>query len=257
MSNETATPGSLRASLSYDPQSLKFGTSGRRGEVIHLTQLEIYLNARAELDYLLSLSPSEGGIKVGQEFFFACDLRPSSTRFVPEQGGRGEIAQAIERAVADAGLKPANLGTIPTPALTSYALARGCGSIMVTGSHIPFDRNGYKTNSAKGELLKRDEAPINERVAVWRERLYQQPVGESLFTANGNLITSGGTGVSPVSFGPETHGQDARATMLPEVSPSGRQSCWRSRCRCGRGWLHERRWIFRQRKSRSGRQKNF
>ena len=32
--------------------------------------------------------------------------------------------------------------------------------MMVTGSHIPFDRNGYKTNSARGELLKRDEAPI-------------------------------------------------------------------------------------------------
>lgn len=187
MAIDTVSPGSLRAALNYEPQPLKFGTSGRRGEVIHLTQLEIYLNARAELDYLLALSPGAGGIRAGQEFFFACDLRPSSTRFVAEQGGRGELAQAIERAVLDAGLTPVNLGSIPTPALTAYALARGCGSMMITGSHIPFDRNGYKTNSAKGELLKQDEMPIDERVAAWRAKLYQQPFAESLFAANGNF----------------------------------------------------------------------
>lgn len=198
MSNESIIPGSLRASLAYAPQPLKFGTSGRRGEVLHLTQLEIYLNARAELDYLLSLPAGQGGIRAGQEFYFACDLRPSSTRFVPEQGGRGEIAQAIERAIRDAGLKPVNLGAIPTPALTSYTLARGCGSIMITGSHIPFDRNGYKTNSARGELLKKDEAPINERVAQWRARLYEQPFAESPFAENGDfkIAQTGAAGAS-------------------------------------------------------------
>jgi phosphomannomutase len=187
MSHEAIIPGSLRAALNYEPQPLKFGTSGRRGDVVHLTQLEIYLNARAELDYLLSLPATGGGIRAGQEFFFAHDLRPSSTKLVPEQGGRGELAQAIERAIVDAGLRPVILGAIPTPALTSYSLARGCGSMMITGSHIPFDRNGYKTNSAKGELLKHDEAPINERVAGWRAKLYAQPFAESLFGADGHF----------------------------------------------------------------------
>lgn len=196
MSKETVIPGSLRASLNYEPQPLKFGTSGRRGEVVHLTQLEIYLNARAELDYLLSLPAGEGGIRAGQEFFYAYDLRPSSTQFVAEQGGRGEIAQAVELAIHDAGLRPVNLGAIPTPALTAYALSRGCGSMMITGSHIPFDRNGYKTNSGKGELLKKDEAPINERVAAWREKLYSQPIDESLFAANGNLRTGRSSSVT-------------------------------------------------------------
>src|SRR5438270_457923 len=94
----TATTGpSLRASLDYEPQVLKFGTSGRRGEVVHLTQLEIYLNALAELEYLQSLPEAEGGIRKGDEFYYAFDLRPSSTGFVPEQGGRGGIAQAVER----------------------------------------------------------------------------------------------------------------------------------------------------------------
>jgi len=177
----------LRESLDHTPQPLRFGTSGRRGEVVHLTQLEIYINALAELEYLQSLPPAEGGIRRGDPFFFATDLRPSSTRFVPEQGGRGEIAQAIQRAIQEAGLQPVYLGPIPTPALTHHALQQGRGSIMVTGSHIPFDRNGYKTNSAKGELLKKDELPINQRVERVRTRLYGQPAAESLFGASGQL----------------------------------------------------------------------
>jgi|SRR5271157_55249 len=177
--------GSLRSSLTYEPQGLQFGTSGRRGKVVDLTQLEVYINALAELEYLQSRDPSEGGIVRGEEFFFARDLRQSSGSFVPEQGGRGEIAQAIAAAILDTGMRAVNLGLIPTPALMCYALARGKGSIMVTGSHIPFDRNGYKTNSSRGELLKQEEAPINEQVRKVRQRLYNQRRGESLFDDRG------------------------------------------------------------------------
>ena len=56
----------LRDSLDHTPQPLRFGTSGRRGEVVHLTQLEVYLNALAELEYLQSLSPADGGIAKGE-----------------------------------------------------------------------------------------------------------------------------------------------------------------------------------------------
>lgn len=188
MANTDSTTGlSLRASLDYEPQVLRFGTSGRRGEVIHLTQLEIYINASAELAYLLSLSPAEGGIRKGDAFYYAYDLRPTSSRFSAEQAGRGELAQAIEQAILDAGMKPVNLGKLPTPALTYYAMQQGKGSMMITGSHIPFERNGYKTNSAKGELLKKDEAPINALVDQVRDRLYNQPAAASLFDAHGNL----------------------------------------------------------------------
>ena len=102
----TDKQSSLRAQLDYEPQVLKFGTSGRRGEIIHLTQLEFYINATAELEYLQTLSVEEGGIRRGDEFYFACDLRPSSTRFVEAPPRRGELAQAIERAIRDAGLRP-------------------------------------------------------------------------------------------------------------------------------------------------------
>jgi phosphomannomutase len=182
-----AKKDSLRSRLEYQPQELGFGTSGRRGKVVDLTQLEVYLNALAELEYLQSLSPSEGGIARGDAFYFAYDLRPSSVEFVPQEEGRGELAQAIVAAIRDVGMQPVNLGPLPTPALASFSLAKNKGSIMVTGSHIPFDRNGYKTNSSRGELLKQQEAPINEQVRQVRKRLYEQPWEESLFDQRGML----------------------------------------------------------------------
>lgn len=194
----TAKPGTLRAALNYEPQVLKFGTSGRRGDVVHLTQLEIYINALAELEYLKALPLTEGGIVKGDAFYYACDLRPSSICFDSQLGGRGEIAQAIERAIVDSGMQPVNLGRIPTPALSSYAINRNCGSIMVTGSHIPFERNGYKVNTSQGELLKKDEAPINQRVEEVRARIYNQPFAESLFNEAG-LFKSGHQELAPES----------------------------------------------------------
>ena len=176
----------LHSRLAYEPQPLMFGTSGRRGLVVDLTQLEIYINALAELEYLLSLPTADGGISSGDVYYYACDLRPSSP----------QIAQAIERAIRDAGLTPVNLGRIPTPALTSYAIERGKGSMMVTGSHIPFERNGYKTNTSKGELLKTDEAPINERVAQVRLRIYYQSFDASPFNEQG-LFKDAHQGLAP------------------------------------------------------------
>lgn len=187
----------LRSQLDYEPEPLKFGTSGRRGRVVDLTQLEIYINALAELKYLQKLLPGQGGVVEGDDFFYGYDLRPSSTTFVAEQGGRGELAQAVERAIVDAGMRPVNCGCIPTPALTFYALSKGKGSMMVTGSHIPFDRNGYKTNTSKGELLKIHEEPIHRAVQGVRERIYRESFKTSLFDRNGRMKT-GHRRLSPV-----------------------------------------------------------
>jgi phosphomannomutase len=190
---------SLRSRLNYEPQELGFGTSGRRGKVVDLTQLEVYLNALAELEYLQSLPLAEGGIKRGDPFYFAYDLRPSSSELVSQEQGRGELAQAIVAAIEDAGMQAVNLGRIPTPALAGFALSRNKGSIMVTGSHIPFERNGYKTNSSRGELLKQQEAPINEQVRQVRKRLYEQPWEQSRFNERGML--NGGHRSLPVENG--------------------------------------------------------
>lgn len=175
----------LGESLCYPPVRMLFGTSGRRGLLKDLTQLEVYINARGELEYLKTLSIESGGIQCGDVFYIGHDLRPSSTRFSHEHNGRGEIAQAIVQAIQDAGLRPVNLGAVPTPALMCYATERRCGSIMVTGSHIPFDRNGYKTNSSIGEFLKTDEAPVEAVAVRIRQRVYGEPFAQSLFDARG------------------------------------------------------------------------
>ncbi len=177
----------LRDSLVYEPKELGFGTSGRRGLVADLSQLEIYINVLGELRYLQSLPASLGGISRGDEFYFAQDLRPSSTSFVPELQGRGEIAQAVQRAIQDAGMRPVNLGPIPSPALAHYGFQAVRGSIMVTGSHIPFDRNGYKLNRSNGELLKEHENPINREVRKVRDDIYSESFANSLFDERGQF----------------------------------------------------------------------
>jgi phosphomannomutase len=67
---------------------------------------------------------------------------------------------ACARAVLDMGLQPHHCGAIPSPALAAYGIQRGIPSLMVTGSHIPDDRNGIKFNTPDGEILKPDEEAI-------------------------------------------------------------------------------------------------
>lgn len=195
----STSTSSLEANLAYEPQILKFGTSGRRGLIVDLTQLEIYINVLGEIRYLQAISPSEGGIERGDDFYYAYDLRPSSINYV--EPNRGGLCQAVEKALKDAGMRPISLGAIPTPALTLFALQRGKGSIMVTGSHIPFDRNGYKLNTSKGELLKKDEQPINESVEVARKELLAQPFEQSLFNEQGMLRAATSTLETPIPEG--------------------------------------------------------
>ena len=82
----TESPGTatntLRSLLKYEPQDLKFGTSGRRGLVADLTQLEVYINALAELEYLQSLplavrEESHGAAKFSS--LMICVLLPQPT----------------------------------------------------------------------------------------------------------------------------------------------------------------------------------
>ncbi|CDX34927.1 Phosphomannomutase [Mesorhizobium sp. ORS 3359] len=68
-------------------------------------------------------------------------------------------------ALAAAGFQPVDCGPIPTPALAFYARRQGAAALMVTGSHIPADRNGIKFYGPKGEIDKADEAAITAHVA--------------------------------------------------------------------------------------------
>jgi phosphomannomutase len=173
----------LRQSLSYTPAELAFGTSGLRGLVNDITSLETYVNTRGFLAWLLET----GQVARGSSVFVAGDLRPSTAHRVAEQGLRGEILQAVCRAIQDAGLAAGNLGRVPTPALAAYALSRAAPCIMVTGSHISFDRNGIKFYTPKGELLKGDEVPLLAHVAHVRAEEYARPFDGSIFDEQGML----------------------------------------------------------------------
>ena len=151
-----------------NPTALTFGTSGLRGLVTDITDLEAYINTRGFLNYV---GAREGAVAL------AGDLRPSTDR----------ILAAVARAIEDAGCSVDFLGKIPTPALTYCALERSQPSVMVTGSHIPFDRNGIKFGKRDGEVLKDDEAGILEAVAEVREAEYRRSREESSFGDDGML----------------------------------------------------------------------
>src|SRR4029077_3027927 len=97
------------------------------------------------------------------------------------------ILSAVVRAVTDAGFSPVYFGKIPTPALACCAFEKGWPSIMVTGSHIPFDRNGIKFNKSHGEVLKVDEQGILQAVARVRRAEFFLPAAQSLFDDDGKL----------------------------------------------------------------------
>jgi phosphomannomutase len=58
---------------------------------------------------------------------------------------------------------------------------------MVSGSHIPFDRNGIKLNKSAGEVLKSDEPGITREVERVRTEEYGRTLAASLFDASGML----------------------------------------------------------------------
>ena len=158
-----------------NPRALAFGTSGLRGLVTDITDLEAYINARGFLEFLRDT----GEVSPGQPVSLAGDLRPSSDS--PERS----IMRAVARAIVDAELAVDNLGQVPTPALAYYATQQRRPSIVVTGSHIPFDRNGIKFNKSTGEILKADEPPILQAVSRVRRTEYALERHESLFGDEG------------------------------------------------------------------------
>ena len=102
-----------------------FGTSGARGLVSDMTDQVCWAYVTA---FLQAVVPDAKRVVLGQ------DLRPSSRHIV-------EVCAA---AVRDRGMEPVYAGVLPTPALALYAMQQGIPAVMVTGSHIPFDRNGIK-----------------------------------------------------------------------------------------------------------------
>lgn len=125
-----------------------FGTSGVRGLVTELTDRECALYTRAFYQHARARGAPTGVALAG-------DLRRSTPR----------LLRAVAWAVASEGGQVEFCGYLPTPALAHHARQQGRAAIMVTGSHIPEDRNGLKFYLPRGEILKADEAAITARRA--------------------------------------------------------------------------------------------
>ncbi len=135
-----------------------FGTSGARGLAEAMTDRVCYLYTIGFLQYLEKID----AIRPGDAVAVAGDYRPSTPR----------IMAAAIAAIEQIGYVPINCGNIPSPAVAYFAIGERIASLMVTGSHIPDDRNGIKFNKPDGEVLKSDEAGIKEQVVSVERALF-------------------------------------------------------------------------------------
>lgn len=134
-----------RTGFSAMADSLKFGTSGLRGLARELIGPATRRYTAAFLAHLQARGAAgRGKVFIGQDF------RESSP----------QIAADCASAIRASGLVPVDCGAVPTPALALHAMAEGGPAIMITGSHIPADRNGLKFYTPSGEISKEDELGI-------------------------------------------------------------------------------------------------
>ncbi len=122
---------------------IKFGTSGARGLV---SQFIPDVCAAFALSFVASIKKQFDVKKIA----IAIDNRPSSY----------SMAQACAFALKQLDIDVVFYGVVPTPALAYVAQEQAIPAIMVTGSHIPFDRNGLKFYRPDGEITKEDEKII-------------------------------------------------------------------------------------------------
>ncbi len=142
-----------------------FGTSGARGLATAMTDQVCYAYTKGFLQYLESI----GEIKrAGERVAVGGDFRPSTSR----------VMAAVCRAADDLGYRAVNCGKIPSPAVALFGFENKIPSIMVTGSHIPDDRNGIKFNKCGGEVLKSDERGMSSQIVE---------LDDAMFGADGNF----------------------------------------------------------------------
>lgn len=178
----------------------KFGTSGLRGLVTELTDTLIsgYVNA------FISTLPSCETLFVGR------DLRASSP----------DISSMVCQAAHKAGVSVVDCGALGTPALALASMKAGAAAIMVTGSHIPADRNGLKFFLPQGEVLKSDEAKISAAYAAQIQVQKQRPDATQTTDTDAELRyikryvdAFGKDALSALRIGVYRHSSVARDTM--------------------------------------------
>jgi phosphomannomutase len=196
-----------------------FGTSGVRALVFDLTPNVVSAYARAFVRRVSAYAGPPVECVVGW------DLRPSSP----------VIAAAVCAGLEREGVRPVIEGACPTPALALRAAHLRAPAIIITGSHIPFDRNGIKFYTPTGEITKADEASIASMdaaalledettlasaVAAWSVRTRGPVDGVAARDYAARLAAVAGSGLVGMRIGVYQHsaaGRDLLAALLERV----------------------------------------
>lgn len=180
----------------------KFGTSGLRGLVTELTPDLIGAHVRA----FVASCPVGTGIWIGR------DLRGSSPA----------ISEMVANAARAMGVQVTDAGAVPTPALALASMNAGCAAVMVTGSHIPDDRNGIKFYTPDGEITKTHEAAILANLDAAASHDGPKPIADT--TAEVAYITrythAYGTALEGMHIGVYSHsavGRDLMVSLLTQL----------------------------------------
>lgn len=182
----------------------KFGTSGLRGLATEMTSDVV----RTHVAAFLRACPFGTGLFVG------LDLRDSSPR----------IAQDVIETARAMGVDVTDCGAVPTPALALAAMTQNAAAIMVTGSHIPQDRNGLKFYTPTGEITKSEERAIlgaceRTRPAPKAGTLSQQDLGPG-FVAR-YVAAFGPTALAKRRIGVWSHSAVGRDLLIETLSALG------------------------------------
>lgn len=187
----------------------KFGTSGLRGLVVELTPELVADHIRA----FLRACPVGTGLWVGQ------DLRPSSP----------DLARVVIEAARAMGVPTVDCGRVPTPALALASMRAGAAAVMITGSHIPADRNGLKFYLPDGEIAKSHEAAILGALGGPVPQAQAAAPGAGNTTAGGEWIDRyvagfGATALTGLRLGVWSHSAVSRDLLLSAVRALGAET---------------------------------
>jgi phosphomannomutase len=205
---------------------MKFGTSGLRGLATDLLGPKTAVYAKAFAQHLFET----GVARPGGQIFIGRDLRDSSLA----------ISAMCADVLSEAGLNIVDCGELPTPALAGFAWAGTSAALMVTGSHIPADRNGIKFFLPGAEIGKSDEAAITSMVESNRIVLQPSTKAGSIarreanalawYRDRGKAMTTSGA-LSGMRVGTYQHSSVARdfltnllTSLGAEIVPLGRTS---------------------------------
>ncbi|OHT22606.1 phosphomannomutase [Providencia stuartii] len=161
----------LNSSNIISSSGIQFGTSGARGLV---SQFTTEVCAAFTYAFINSIKNRFNFTQIA----VAIDNRPSS-KF---------IASACIDAINKQGFHAIYYGVIPTPALAYSARLDKIPCIMVTGSHIPFDRNGLKFYRPDGEITKSDELAILNANVMYKIQSENEQLMECDLTASKRYI---------------------------------------------------------------------